>query len=179
MKPRDVQLKSGKRLTIREASESDAAAILEYLEVVSGETDFLSFGPGEFELTLPQEEEYLCACRSAANQLYVVGTIDEMIVATTNFAGGPRPRNAHCGEFGMSVRRDFWGDGVGAAMLDALLDWATDNPAVTKVNLRVRADNARAIGLYVSRGFESEGVVRRDFRVAGEYFDHQLMGRDV
>ena len=30
---------------------ADAAAMLEYLEAVSGESDFLTFGPGEFELT--------------------------------------------------------------------------------------------------------------------------------
>jgi RimJ/RimL family protein N-acetyltransferase len=61
-------------------------------------------------------------------------------------------------------------------MLDALIEWARGTGIVTKINLRVRTDNRRAIRLYESKEFEIEGTIRRDIRVDGAYFDHHVMG---
>jgi hypothetical protein len=51
MEPRKYELKNGRVLLIREVSVEDARALLDYVKRISGESDFLSFGPGEFELT--------------------------------------------------------------------------------------------------------------------------------
>ena len=69
------------------------------------------------------------------------------------------------------MRRSHWGRGVGGALLDALLAWARGNPAVTKVKLRVRADNAAAIALYEARGFEVEGRLRGEMVIDGAPMD--------
>jgi RimJ/RimL family protein N-acetyltransferase len=47
---------------------------------------------------------------------------------------------------------------------------------VTRVELRVRADNAKAIHLYESVGFAREGVAPRGIRIGEEYFDDVMMG---
>ncbi len=64
----------GRTVEIRAAVPADAAAMLEYLEAVSGESDFLTFGPGEFELTEAQEAEHLATrpqgARSPAHRRY-------------------------------------------------------------------------------------------------------------
>jgi hypothetical protein len=69
MEPRQHQLRDGRLLLIREATAEDARAVLAYVNAVSGESDFLSFGPGEFELTEPEEEEFLRRCRATDNRL--------------------------------------------------------------------------------------------------------------
>ena len=66
MFPRMVELRNGTALVIREADGSDAATLLDYLEVVSGQSDFLSFGPGEFNRT---EETVLNLRQKAGIQL--------------------------------------------------------------------------------------------------------------
>lgn len=71
------------------------------------------------------------------------------------------------GEFGMSVREESSGRGIGGLLLDALIDWGRRSAIVTKINLRVRTDNERAIHLYESRGFGCEGTISRDFVVEG------------
>ena len=76
----------------------------------------------------------------------------------------------------MSVRKDHWGLGIGSLMLDALLDWAKQSGIVTKINLRVRTDNERAIRLYTSKGFAMEGTIHRAVFLDGQYFDHHCMG---
>src|SRR5215475_10377994 len=163
-------LRDGRVLIIREAGPEDARDLLDYVERVSGESDFLAFGPGEFELTQAEEEDFLRKCRDSEHELYIIGLVDETIVGGLAFSAGRRPRVRHSGELSMSVRKDYWGLGVGSSMLDALLDWARKN-RILKINLRVRTDNHRAIRLYERKGFVHEGTIRREIFFAGNYFD--------
>ena len=48
MKLSKHQLRDGRVLVIREAAIEDAHVVLDYIESISAESDFLSFGPGEF-----------------------------------------------------------------------------------------------------------------------------------
>lgn len=176
MQPRKHHLKDGRVLVIREAAVEDARAVLDYIKGISGESDYLSFGPGEFELSVPEEEEYLRKCRDSDNQLYLLGLIDDMVVSTLTFSAGRRPRVRHSGEFGMSVRKRCWGFGIGSLMLDTLIDWAKDTGIIKKINLRVRTDNQRAIQLYEGKGFVREGTIRMEMFLDGKYYDHHWMG---
>lgn len=168
-------LKDGRILEIRKVALDDAQDLMALVEAVSGESDYLTFGPGEFSLTLAQEEEYLKGLASSENQAYLVGLVNGVIVASLTFAGGKRPRTRHSGEFGITVRREYWGLGVGGAMLDALIDWARTTGFIEKISLRVRTDNARAIGLYKAKGFELEGTLRSEFKIGDRYYDLYAM----
>jgi len=175
----ETNLKDGQTLKMCVAAPDHAQVVLAYVEQVSGESTFVTFGPGEFEMTVEQEAEFLRGCHESVNQIYILGFIDDALVATANVRASARSRLRHCAEFGMSVRRPFWGLGIGAAMLDYLVAWARENPVLTKFDLRVRADNKRAISLYRARGFVDEGVLRKQFCVDGEYYDLIAMGMDV
>lgn len=43
---KQLKLKTGSNIVIRKANKSDAKSILEYIDAISGETDFLTFGAG-------------------------------------------------------------------------------------------------------------------------------------
>jgi RimJ/RimL family protein N-acetyltransferase len=168
--------KRGDRVLIREAVPDDAPQLIEYLNRVGGESDFLTFGADEFELSEAEEADFLRRCREDAGQVYFVAVVDDRIVGTLHFASGRRKRMSHSGEFGMSVGREQWGQGIGSLLLDALIEWAEAGGAVTKINLRVRSDNVRAIALYERKGFEREGLLRRGMRVDDVYYDLLAMG---
>lgn len=170
------RLIDGRELLIREAQASDATGQLEFLDRMCGETDFISFGPGEFDLTVDEEAEFIEKCLTKDNQLFIVGEVDGKIVGSLCFVGGSRTRSRHTGEFGVSVLRDYWGLGIGGLLMDTLICWARESGVVTKINLRVYTGNVRAIALYEKKGFVVEGTVSRDLRVNGEYRDHYLMG---
>jgi len=172
-------LANGSLLQIRPAEAADASRMLRHVEACSGESAYLSFGPGDFEMTLEQEEEFLEGMASSDNDLYLVALLDGDLVGNIVFRGGGRPRIRHCGEFGMTVRRRCWGLGIGAHLLDALLAWARASSVVTKVDLRVRHDNDRAMGLYESRGFVVEGRISNQVVDDGESFDYVWMGVDA
>ncbi len=179
MKAQRHILADGRTLVIREATEADARALLGYVEAISGESDYLSFGPGEFELTEAEEETILRRYQESDNQVYLVGTVGGAVVAALTFAAGHRPRTRHSGGFGLSVRKDYWGLGIGSLLVDTLIDWARGTGIVTKINLRVRTDNQRAVALYERKGFVIEGTIRREIYLDGLYYDSHLMGLEL
>lgn len=171
--------KDGRTLLIREAEGSDAGAVLAYLDLISQETDFLTFGPGEFRLTQPEEVDYLEKCRCAQNCLYLLALLEETIVGTLTFEAGARPRVRHAGEFGVSVLKEYWGIGVASSLIDALLAWSKNGNIIKKINLRVRADNQRAISLYQRKGFVVEGALKKEIFLDGTYYDNLWMGLEI
>lgn len=179
MQPQIHELNNGQLLVIRETAVEDAGALLDYVESISGESDYLSFGPGEFELSQAEEEDVLRNFRDSDNQLYLVGLVDDVVVGTLTFSAGRRPRVRHSGEFGLSVRKEYWGLGIGSLMLDTLIDWARHAGIVKKINLRVRTDNRRAVRLNESRGFAIEGTIRKEIFLDGKYYHHHWMGLEL
>ena len=179
MQPKRHKLSDGRLLVIREAEAGDAVAALAYVEAISGESDYLSFGPGEFELTEAEEVEFLRKARESDNQLFLLGLVDDEIVGNVSFVPGHRPRLRHCGELGVSVRREYWGLGIGSALLDSLVEWARASEIVKKINLHVRTDNPRAIELYKRKGFVNEGTIRKGVFFDDTFYDYHNMGLEV
>lgn len=84
--------KNGCNFLIREAVVEDAHSLLDYIGCISGESDFLSFNPGEFELHKADEENVLRKYHDSDNQFYILGLIDRTIAAALCFSGGHRLR---------------------------------------------------------------------------------------
>jgi hypothetical protein len=59
VEPKTHELVDGLRLFIREATAEEARSVLDYVQQVCGESDFLTFGPGEFGFGEQQEKEFL------------------------------------------------------------------------------------------------------------------------
>lgn len=86
-------------------------------------------------------------------------------------------RRAHVGSLGMAVQRDLQGQGIGRLLLAAAVDLADNWYNLRRLELEVYTDNAPAIRLYESFGFEIEGTLRAfGFRL-GEYVDAYAMAR--
>jgi len=163
-------------ITVRKASVSDAAALIDYLGIIGGESDFLTFGQGEFGRSVEDEEAFISSTLKKKNALFLVAEADRKVVGNLNFSGGPRERTAHAGEFGVSVLREYWGRGIGEELIKYLIGWSRGSGIIRKINLRVRTDNTRGINLYRKLGFEEEGTLRRDFQINGVFYDSLLMG---
>ena len=172
-------LKNAQTLLIREADSSDATAALDYVDQVTRETDFLTMGPGDLEMTLEQEAAFLESCKTNPQRCFFMGFIDGDLIGMANVTCGTRPRLRHRGEFGISVLQSAWGLGVGGLLLDHLIGWAKDNPVLTKLDLRVRSDNERAIALYRQRGFVEEGLLKNQIRIGETHYHHLAIGLRV
>jgi RimJ/RimL family protein N-acetyltransferase len=79
-------------------------------------------------------------------------------------------------EFGMMVAADHRGEGIGSALLQTGIDWATQAGA-HKVALTRWTRNPAAQGLYEGFGFVEEGTLRRHYRRDdGSLWDAVVMG---
>ncbi|MFR2331562.1 MAG: GNAT family N-acetyltransferase [Flavonifractor plautii] len=87
------------------------------------------------------------------------------------------PRRRHTGGLGIMVRTDCQGQGIGTALLEAVLDLADNWLMLHRVELEVYADNGDAIRLYQRFGFETEGRKREAAVKAGDYVDMLVMAR--
>ena len=173
------RLKNGKTMIIREGDGKDSKRVVEYIEFVASESDYLTFGEGEFNTTVEDEERFIDTCKESKNSLFLIGECEGEIVACLTFSGGSRPRIKHYGEFGITVLKSYWGFGIGRAMLEYLIKWAGESNIIKKVNLKVRADNARAIALYKKLGFVMEGAISRFFYYDGKFYDVYAMGLEI
>jgi RimJ/RimL family protein N-acetyltransferase len=87
-----------------------------------------------------------------------------------------RPGFSHVGRLGMGLDSEYRRQGLGDAMLRAVLDQA-GGCGIERVELQVYASNEPAIALYRKFGFETEGMLRRARKIDGRYDDIVLMAR--
>jgi RimJ/RimL family protein N-acetyltransferase len=173
---KEIKLRNGKNLMIENGDRCHAKEMMEYIDKISIESDFLTFGQGEFNITLEDEEKFIETTSKKNNALFIIGQIDGKIVGNLNFSGGERPRIAHRGEMGVSVLKEYWGQGIGTELIKYLIHWAKESDIIKKINLRVRTDNVSGINLYKKLGFVEEGIIKREFLIDNKFYDSLCMG---
>ncbi len=171
----EVILKNGKPLEVRHAVLADAQGIVDYIHIVAGESDNLSFGADAVPITLDNEMIYLKGLEDAATSAHFVAIYEGEIIATSNISTKMRPRMAHVGNLGISVRKAYWYMGIGFILMTMMIDWAKSTGVLKKINLTVRSDNANAIALYKKCGFRYVGTLHDEMRIAGESVDLEAM----
>lgn len=166
---------------IRSAAGSDAEKLIAYMVQVNQETTFLSMEPGEFErgFTLEKERAYLAGCQESSGELFLLAVTPQGVVAGSSHCSFrlDRARYRHRAELALSVRQDYWRQGLGRRLMEIQETWCRGQ-GIEKLCLEVDTKNLRAMGLYLSRGFEVEGTLRRAAKMAdGTYRDLYVMGK--
>lgn len=110
------------------------------------------------------------------NVHWLVGLIEDEVVAQAGLIR-KMARQAHCGEVLIAVHDDHVGRGIGRRMMEAMLDLADNWLGLVRVQLDVDIDNAPAIHLYESVGFEHEGTLRAFALREGVLIDAHMMAR--
>jgi RimJ/RimL family protein N-acetyltransferase len=174
-----IPLKNNLQLTLQHAQPNDAEPLLAFIEQVASESDNITFGPGEFGLSVEEEGAFLQRILETSNAVYIVAKVADEVAGTLAFNAGKRPRIQHTGEFGIVVLRKYWSSGIGGHMLACLIDWARQSNIIRKINLHVRVDNPTAIRLYEKYGFVREGRISREFYVHGQFVDVYTMGLQI
>lgn len=174
--PQYLMLKNDFHLTLRRAEARDAEQLLGFIDQVASESENITFGPGEFGLSVEEERAFLQQNAEAPTSFYLIAEAAGEIAGTLTFSTGKRPRLQHAGEFGMTVLRKYWNRGIGSQMLAYLIEWARQSGTIRKINLRVRVDNLPAIHLYEKYGFVQEGRLSREFYLHGQFVDVYMMG---
>ena len=148
-------------MIIRIAHANDAPAIAA-AEAQTARTPGLLVGrPGEIPLSAYREKIQTLGDRGR----YLVAEQDGVMLGHAFLDPMGMRANAHVFRLTVVVHPGHRGNGVGRALLDALMAWAQGDPRVSKVELLVRATNEPALRLYRCLGFSEEGRFRQRVRL--------------
>ncbi len=173
-------------IRIREISVDDAARLLQLMEELDHEADYLLYEPGE----RPMDEE---AFRDHIQKLdppgfgtfFVAEARRDLSSASgdeTELAGYlevrrlPWARVRHRAYLVIGILKRHGGKGVGTRLMKEVELWARRN-GVRRLYLTLIAENRAAAGLYRKMGYEVEGRHPASMRLGDRYVEELTMGK--
>jgi ribosomal protein S18 acetylase RimI-like enzyme len=139
------------------------------LDLVARERKYLAF----LEAPPFEQTRAFIINNIAKTNVQLVAITGDELVGWADILPKERAVHAHVAALGIGVLPDFRGKGVGAALMQAALE--EGRKRYVRIELTVRAENARAIALYKKFGFEREGICRDAIFVDGRYEDLVIM----
>lgn len=171
-----VLLKNGRTCLLRTAEDSDAEMLLEYLQATSAETRNLGREPEEVRTDLEEERAFIQKVTEDPRRLMLLAFVDGKYAGSCSFGpASERLRMRHRCGVGISLYREFWGMGIGTALLSEILAGAKI-AGYEQAELDVVSTNATAVGLYRKLGFETTGTIPHAMKYKdGTYADFLFM----
>lgn len=167
------------KLIIREAQPEDAQAILNFLRIISLETNNLLLTPEETsKMKLSDEIIFLKESLNSSSSLFLLAIKDENIIGTASMQSFLRSRISHRGTFGMSILKDFRGKGIGTMLLSEIINYAK-SINLEIIELEVRTDNISAISLYKKFEFKEYGLYKKFMKIDNKYYNGTFMLLDL
>jgi RimJ/RimL family protein N-acetyltransferase len=157
-------------LVIRKAVVEDAASLVAAEQETARTPGLLVSRP--HELTRVAFEQKIDELTTSGR--YVGAENEGQVIGHALLDPMPLEAISHVFRLTIVVHPGYLGVGIGAALMRDLLAWAEQTPRVGKIELLVRATNARAIRLYSKLGFVEEGRFRDCVRLPDRSFVHDL-----
>ena len=160
---RIITLKDGRECILRNGTQSDGKAALDNFILAHSETDYLLTYPDEITFSAEEEGKYLQDKTDSNNEVEILAVVDGRIIGTAGVERvGKHEKLAHRCDFGVSIEKEYWGLGIGSALLHACIDCAKV-AGYRQMELEVVAENERAVNMYRKAGFVEYGRNPRDF----------------
>jgi RimJ/RimL family protein N-acetyltransferase len=156
----------GAEVRLRFAEPDDAPAIQNlWREILAEDSWFIE--TAEEHVTEPEafQAELLRVLAQAQCQVWVA-ELRGCIVGVARLLGGQLARTRHVASLDLFLSEDVRGQGLGRRMMEVLIEHASIDRVLQRLELSVFTDNEAAIGLYSSLGFAHEGFRRRAVREA-------------
>ena len=165
-------------LLIREAEAQDAKHLVDFLNQVGQESDYMTLDDAGILMTEEQMSSFIQHQAASDNQIYLIALLDDAIAGLVSITADFHERIRHIGQVFIVVKRAFWDQGLGKLLLEEAIDWAENSGVIRRLELTVQARNERAVHLYQTFGFEIEGIQKRGAYLAeGKFLDVYLMGK--
>lgn len=164
-----ITLKNGREALLRNGEYADGEAVFVNFNETHAETDYLLSYPDENSFDAQQEAEFLKEKTESPNEIEIVAVVDGMVAGTAGIeAVGAKYKLKHRAELGIAILKEYWGLGIGKALMEACIECAKE-AGYTQLELNAVAENERAVALYKKMGFVEYGRNPRGFnsRVSG------------
>lgn len=173
----------GGRVVVEPGHASDGAGLVEIQAAVLEEERWFVTEPDEYDGSVERAGNLIQSLLTSPNSVFLAAREHAQggaLLGALLIRGGTFRRLHHVGRLEVFVRKDRRGEGIGHALMETGIRWASQNPLLEKLSLAVFADNARAISLYRKHGFVEEGRRLGEYLLLdGTYLDDILMARWV
>lgn len=178
--PRTLVLKDGREALLRPAVIEDAADMIDYLKATAAQTPFLMRYPDDVTFTEEGERAFLAQTLTDERTVMMNTYIDGQLAGNCSFSPvGTMRRVRHRCSMGIAIRKEYWGLGLGSAMMDYLAELARQ-AGFAQMELEVMDGNTAAIALYQKCGFTQTGRIPNAIRYDdGTYRDVLVMVRSL
>ncbi|MBQ0167929.1 MAG: GNAT family N-acetyltransferase [Treponema sp.] len=148
-------LKDGRKAVLRNARESDAQGLYDYLLKSAAETHFILREPEDCgAYSVEGEVGFINKSLENPFQLMLVCDVDGVIAGNCQIDFFGKIKLHHRANIGIALIKEYWGLGIGSKMFEAMIQAARDYGGITRINLDVAEENERALALYKKFGFE-------------------------
>lgn len=158
-------------MVIRPVKIEDAADI-NRMRTMDGVRENILGMPSE---RISDAEEFIRTLTSSDHML--VAELNNSVVGCAGLSVSSKPRMCHMGGVGIMVHTDYQKQGIGKALMTAILDIADNWLNLKRVELCVFIENVAAIALYRKLGFVVEGTKKYAAIRNGMYADEYIMAR--
>lgn len=175
-----ITLKDGRTCILQPAAPEMAEDLIRFLKQIAAETPFLTRYPDEVDKTAEDEAEFLARTLDDPTGAMMAATVDGKLAGNCSFFGmGARRKNRHRGSMGIALYEEYWGLGIGSAMIGYLTELAKQ-AGMEQMELIVVADNERAKALYRKSGFIEYGRLPHGMLFDdGSYHDEIFMYKEL
>lgn len=172
--------KNGARIVIRYPKMSDLKELWKYINKLSQEKTFVLY-QGE-KVSLKEEKDWLEKSLARMKKGQEVGLsifVDNRITGMCGIRLGQKIKQ-HVGSLGLSIDKDYRGEGLGKLLLEETLKEATKKLTGLKiVTLEVFETNKIAHDLYLKLGFKEYGRLPNGLTHRGKPVDEIFMYKKV
>jgi L-phenylalanine/L-methionine N-acetyltransferase len=158
---------------IRPGRPADARGLRSHIATVAGERRYIRM---EDEIWSVGQVRRRLRRSWTSERAELVAVVEGRIIGSLSIARDDGAITRHVSSLGMSVDREWRGQGVGSALLAEAFRWARW-AGVEKVTLTVYPENERALALYRKFGFSEEGRLTGHSKKSYGYEDEIIMGR--
>jgi L-phenylalanine/L-methionine N-acetyltransferase len=163
------------QVLVRRPRPEDAAAILATMNDPAVAAGLLQLPHATEAMWRKRIEEMPTGPTTA--ELFLVAERGGEVVGNAGVHPLPHVRRRHAASIGIAVARHVQGQGVGTALMSALIDWADNWAQLLRLELTVYTDNEAGLALYRKFGFVAEGTHRAFAMRDGLYVDAVCMAR--
>lgn len=174
--PESIVLRNNKDARLVPAPDASPSSYMQYQQAVYSETPYTGTAPQEAVQTVQAATELLYGLASSTSCLPIFCVYDGIIIGEAFVSLHQRYMARHRATISVSVLRQYWGIGVGTALLHKACTTALSMPDITQLELDVVTGNVRAIQLYMKYGFQIVGTLPNHHKLAnGAMYDSFLM----
>ena len=160
--------------SVRQLKPKDIPRYLALTKINDKESNFLGSSPEDRRIPPMQ---LLQSISSGRMVIFVVEMAGQLVGQLGMYWRRTRNKKlGHCMNLGLAVMKDYWGNGMGTALMNACEDWARMNQIV-RLELEVVCKNESAVALYKKCGYDIEGTKRKSMMIEDEYVDEYLMAK--